>query len=68
MTLQELNKHIEKRIAELKAKQGIANHEVHVDVIYMYVINELEHLHDLSSVIPSKTSQPNRFKDENSNL
>jgi len=64
MTLQQLNDHIGKRIAELKNKQGIANHYVHVDVIYMSVINELEHLHGMSAVVQSQSSKPIKFADK----
>lgn len=63
MTLEQLNQHIEARIAELKNVKKLAFTTNRRDAIDL-VIDELQSLHDLTSVYPSLTSRPVKFEDE----
>ena len=55
MTLEKLNKYIEKRLSELRQEHSEANFFDKFEI--ETVIKELEAIHDLTSVVKSRTSQ-----------
>jgi len=63
MTLQQLNAHIGKRIAELKNVKKIAFTDTKRDVIDI-VIDELQELYDMSAVVQSQSSKPVKYADK----